>query len=115
MTSMSEERFVRLMRLTRSSFIIFVAAVAVAVAGCGGDPEPSGKANSAGHSAPAASTGKANERVLGERPFDNRQDFADARRGLIAQASELAIGHPGGGDVWNMADYAFIDNEGDTC
>ncbi|MCG7198793.1 MBL fold metallo-hydrolase [Marinobacter pelagius] len=81
---------------------------ALAIAGCGSGPGSSGS-NSAGHSAPSASTGKINKEILALRPFGNRDDFENARRGLIAQEPELVIDHRDGGEVWNMTDYAFVD------
>jgi len=86
-------------------------SIAMALAGCDSSPDSSA-ANSAGHSAPTATTGQANEQVLDQRPFDNRDDFENARRGLIAQDPELIIDHLEGGEVWNMPDYDFINDEG---
>jgi len=63
-------------------------------------------------SAPTASTLKANQQVLEQRPFNNREDFEYAHRGLIAQDPNLVITHPDGEEVWNMSGYAFIDSEG---
>ncbi|MDK9556934.1 alkyl sulfatase dimerization domain-containing protein [Marinobacter sp. M216] len=89
--------------------------IALALAACDSGPDQSSQANSAGHSAPTASTGKANQQVLEQRPFDNHSDFANARRGLIAQDPELMTEHLGGGEVWNMPDYDFVDAEGENA
>lgn len=94
---------------------LLIPLTVVFIAGCDSGPGSSSEANSAGHSAPTASTGKANEQMLDQRPFDNRDDFENAKRGLIAQAPELVINHPDGGDIWNMTDYAFIDGEGENA
>ncbi|WP_303287117.1 alkyl/aryl-sulfatase [Marinobacter sp. SS8-8] len=88
--------------------------IALAIAGCDTGPNFP-QANSAGHSAPTASTGQANQQVLDQRPFDNRGDFENARRGLIAQDPDLVIDHLEGGEVWNMPDYGFIDREGENA
>ena len=88
--------------------------IALAMSGCDAGPG-SGAANSAGHSAPTASTGQANQQVLDQRPFDNRDDFENARRGLIAQDPDLVIDHLEGGEVWNMPDYGFIDEDGENA
>ena len=88
--------------------------IALAMSGCDAGPG-SGAANSAGHSAPTASTGQANQQVLDQRPFDNRDDFENARRGLIAQDPDLVIDHLEGGEVWNMPDYGFIDDDGENA
>jgi len=88
--------------------------IALAMSGCDAGPG-SGAANSAGHSAPTAITGQANQQVLDQRPFDNRDDFENARRGLIAQDPDLVIDHLEGGEVWNMPDYGFIDDDGENA
>ncbi|WP_242634308.1 alkyl/aryl-sulfatase [Marinobacter salicampi] len=95
--------------------VLLVVSVALAVASCDVRPGPSSEANPAGHSAPTASTAKANQQVLDQRPFENRSDFANARRGLVAQDPELVIEQPGGGEVWNMQSDAFIDSEGENA
>lgn len=95
--------------------LVLLSVLALIIAGCDTGPEPSGGVNSAGHSAPTASTGKANQRVLEQRPFANRDDFENARRGLLAQDPDLVIRQPGGDEVWNMPEYAFIDSEGDNA
>ncbi|EMP56270.1 metallo-beta-lactamase superfamily protein [Marinobacter santoriniensis NKSG1] len=86
---------------------------AIVLAGCDAGPDSLSGSNSAGHSAPSASTGKANRQVLSERPFDNRDDFENARRGLIAQDPDLVIDRRDGREIWNTTDYAFIDRDGE--
>ncbi|MEE3169831.1 MAG: alkyl sulfatase dimerization domain-containing protein [Pseudomonadota bacterium] len=86
----------------------------VVVAGCSPGSD-SGETNPAGHGAPTASTREANRQVLEERPFGNREDFENARRGLVAQDPDLVIEHLGGGEVWNMPAYDFIDSEGEDA
>jgi len=103
------------MFLSRKLFLVPLCALALAVVGCDGDLGWSSEANRAGHSAPSASTGEANQQVLDHRPFDNRADFQNARRGLIAWDPELVINHLDGGEVWNMPDYAFIDRDGENA
>ncbi|TKV69642.1 MBL fold metallo-hydrolase [Marinobacter panjinensis] len=98
-----------------SSRVFLVLLSGLALAGCDAGPGQSTGANEAGHSAPTASTAKANQQVLEQRPFDNREDFENARRGLIAQDPDLVIGHLNGGEVWNMPGYAFIDSEGENA
>ncbi|MDL0432287.1 alkyl sulfatase dimerization domain-containing protein [Marinobacter sp. TBZ242] len=97
------------------SNIFLVSLFAMAIAGCDAGPERASGANDAGHSAPTASTSKANSQVLEQRPFDNRDDFENARRGLIAQDAELVVDSVNGGEIWNMQDYAFIDSDGENA
>lgn len=100
---------------SRNSFLVPLLGLSLIIAGCDAGPEPSGEVNSAGHGTPTTSTAKANQQVLEQRPFGNRDDFENARRGLIAQHPELVIEHLDGGEVWNMPDYDFIDPEGENA
>ncbi|HEF4760214.1 TPA: MBL fold metallo-hydrolase [Pseudomonas putida] len=50
-------------------------------------------------------TRQANEAVLKDLPFSDRQDFADASHGLIAQPKELSIRDASGKVVWDMESY----------
>jgi alkyl sulfatase BDS1-like metallo-beta-lactamase superfamily hydrolase len=48
-------------------------------------------------------------------PFEDREDFEDARRGLIASAPGLVVQNAQGRDVWDMDSYAFVHaHEGAT-
>ena len=103
------------MSVSRKLHLVPFFGLALAVAGCDTGPGSSSEANSAGHTAPTVSTAEINQLILGQRPFDNRDDFENARRGLIAQDPELVIDHLEGGEVWNMRDYAFIDSDGENA
>lgn len=85
------------------------------VAGCDSGPGSLSGASDSGHSPPAATTRLANEAVLEQRPFANREDFENARRGLIARAPKLLVNGEGGGKVWNMPAYDFVDSEGENA
>lgn len=100
---------------SRNAFLVPLLGLSLAIVGCDAGPEQSNEANPAGHGTPTASTVKANQQVLEQRPFENRDDFENARRGLIAQHPELVIEHLDGGDVWNMPDYDFIDRDGENA
>ncbi len=51
------------------------------------------------------------EQALRELPFADRDDFEDARRGLIASAETLLIADERGRAVWDMDSYGFLDPE----
>jgi alkyl sulfatase BDS1-like metallo-beta-lactamase superfamily hydrolase len=52
------------------------------------------------------------EQALGELPFADREDFADAARGLIARSEDsLLIRDERGRTVWDMDSYGFVDPE----
>jgi alkyl sulfatase BDS1-like metallo-beta-lactamase superfamily hydrolase len=45
-------------------------------------------------------------------PFEDREDFDDARRGLIATSSSLVVRNERGRAVWDMDSYAFVGAHG---
>jgi alkyl sulfatase BDS1-like metallo-beta-lactamase superfamily hydrolase len=93
-----------------NAYAPIVMGAALALSACGRGA-PSGSDPSApdarGHTAPTAFTEQANRAVGGALPLADRQDFEDARRGLIAAEPEVAVADAGGRRIWNTADYAF--------
>ena len=64
-----------------------------------------------GPTAPQASVVARNKAVLGELPFANRDDFADAERGFIATLPDAHILNASGKSAaWSQTQYAFIDD-----
>ncbi|PRB84491.1 alkyl/aryl-sulfatase [Pseudomonas sp. MYb185] len=57
------------------------------------------------------STIEANAAVLQQLDFSDRQAFEDARRGLIAAVEDGPLLNPDGSTAWNMAAYAFLDEQ----
>jgi alkyl sulfatase BDS1-like metallo-beta-lactamase superfamily hydrolase len=53
----------------------------------------------------------ANADVLNTLPFSDRQDFADAARGLVAPAPDAVIRNPEGRIVWDMNQYQFLNED----
>ncbi len=49
--------------------------------------------------------------MLQELPFEDREDFEDAARGLIASSPSLLVRDERGRVVWDMDSYAFVDPE----
>jgi alkyl sulfatase BDS1-like metallo-beta-lactamase superfamily hydrolase len=64
-----------------------------------------------GSTAATTVTAQRNLALLESLPMADRQDFEDARRGLIATAEGLRIEGPGDAPAWNMGDYAFIEGD----
>ena len=54
---------------------------------------------------------QANAAVLGQLPFAKRQDFEDARRGFVATVPDLIVRGTGDHEVWNLRDYAFLQQD----
>ncbi len=91
--------------------VTLLLPLAVALGGCDEKMELGPDADALGHTAPTQATAKANAKVLDELPFSDRQDFEDAKRGLIASHPGLIIEDAYGGFVWNLPAYEFIDGE----
>lgn len=53
----------------------------------------------------SATTIEANRAVLDHLPFQDRQDFEDARRGLLSRPDQLVIHGEDGHVVWNLDSY----------
>ncbi len=58
-----------------------------------------------------AATSAVLDRFRTTLPFDDRQDFEDVSRGLVAAAPTAAIRRPDGFPVWDLGAYAFEDAE----
>ena len=65
-----------------------------------------------GHTAPTMATIKTNQQVTETLPFENQQDFIDAKRGLIASLDSLVTQNEAGENVWDMDAYKFIEYNG---
>ena len=84
--------------------IIMLASV---LAGCGNDKQATADQGSNASS----STIQANTEVGKSLPLDDRQDFEDAVRGLVASQQPLQVTRSDGKILWNMQDYAFIEGD----
>jgi len=56
-------------------------------------------------------TAALNRAVLDSLPFGDKQDFDDARQGLLATLPEVEIKNDQGRVVWTLRDYAFLADE----
>ena len=64
--------------------------------------------------AASAHTHALHGRARDELPFEDREDFEDARRGLIATTPSLVLRNSQGRVVWDMDSYAFVDSTDDA-
>ncbi|PKG76126.1 alkyl/aryl-sulfatase [Shewanella sp. GutCb] len=53
----------------------------------------------------------ANNAVLAELPFANKQDFEDAKRGFIARLPQLIVVDEQGNKIWDRTSYDFIEGD----
>ena len=60
---------------------------------------------------PTTYTVQANAELLDELPFEDRQDYEDAQRGLVATLPDLAVTNEDGHTVWSLAGYDFLNQE----
>jgi len=88
------------------SIALFIVVVLV-LTGC--SPEYTEDADASGFSAPTDITRQMNAHVLEELPFDNRDDFDEARRGLVAAASNRPVKDAEGTVMWDRQQFDFID------
>ena len=64
------------------------------------------------HSPQAASQiAETNAGVKMRLPFDDREDFDDARRGLIGTLSDTVVAGTDGRVVWDVDAYEFLDGD----
>jgi alkyl sulfatase BDS1-like metallo-beta-lactamase superfamily hydrolase len=63
------------------------------------------------HAAAAHSISAANRAIRMKLPLGDREDFEDARRGLLAAPSPAIVRGTAGRVVWDMESYAFLDEE----
>lgn len=69
------------------------------------------EADAQGHTRPTPMTAAANAAWLESLPFQDRQDFEDASRGLIASLPALIVRDPEGHVIWDRPAYDFIVGE----
>ncbi|MES1926028.1 alkyl sulfatase dimerization domain-containing protein [Salinisphaera sp. T31B1] len=96
----------------------YTVAVIAALALSGGLPlaraQPATQAepeDGAGQVAATATTRQANAAVAKSLADDDRADFKDAERGLIARDPNLVIADSDGHTVWDMTAYDFIEGD----
>ncbi len=65
----------------------------------------------AGNTPPSGVTVALNTAVRERLPLGDQQDFEDARRGLIASDPKLQVAGPGGGLIWDMPSYSFVEGD----
>lgn len=87
------------MKMTNAIFAVVISTVAL---------HASQALGQAGQKDATEITAKANAAVLNQLPFNDRQDYEDAKRGLIAALPNGVIKLPDGSDVWNLTTYAFL-------
>jgi len=93
-----------------NSYPLLALMLSCTLAACGQAPHDT-DADAQGHSAATSATRAANAEVLSELDLNDRQDFADAERGLIARDPMLKIlrtTEDGGSTVWDMPSYDFL-------
>jgi alkyl sulfatase BDS1-like metallo-beta-lactamase superfamily hydrolase len=72
-------------------------------------PAPGVGADARGHTAPSRATADANAAVARDLPLADAQDFADARRGLVASEKDLVIQSADGRRMLAASEDAFLD------
>jgi len=89
----------------------WLALLALLLASCDRPLPRDPAADEYGFTAPTEATIEANQAVLRDLDFSDRQDFEDAARGLIAADPDLQLRAADGSTVWNLPANAFIDGD----
>ncbi|MBW8182716.1 MBL fold metallo-hydrolase [Shewanella sp. NR704-98] len=71
----------------------------------------SGEIDATGFTPASSYTIEANRQQLEKLPFDDTQDFTDAKRGFIASLPDLKVSGSQGETIWNNSGYRFIEGE----
>ena len=89
--------------------LILAAVVAASMTGCGAG---GASLDLNGESKPASQyTIDANDQVYAMLDFDDKSEFENATKGLIASPDSLEIKNEEGRVVWSQAAYAFLEND----
>jgi alkyl sulfatase BDS1-like metallo-beta-lactamase superfamily hydrolase len=93
--------------------LLFVLALALGCAGCGGGTtDPEGRPSLTGRPKPATDTTSAlNEEFAEGLPFEDDRDFELATRGRLATEESLRVLAEDGSVVWDMTTYDFTEGE----
>jgi alkyl sulfatase BDS1-like metallo-beta-lactamase superfamily hydrolase len=88
------------------------AVLALTLLACGADAPPRATAprsteGGQGHTAPTEFTRRAQAEVAASLPLDDRADFEDAERGLVARDPNLVVHDAAGAVIWDMPAYDF--------
>lgn len=106
---MREKQFISI-RLIIVIFILLPSALALL--SCGRNETTSMPEKNASPKDATVFTEKLYARLLKELPFSDKQDFEDAKRGLIAKPDTLIIRDKNGNIVWDLTPFSFIkENE----
>lgn len=89
----------------------WLVALIVIFSGCQNKVAVEPGADAAGFTAPTALTTQLNAKVAEALPLNDQQDFADARRGLIASETDLKVKGPDGNLIWDQTAYQFIQGK----
>ena len=101
------------MRILKSALI--ASSLIGLTSGCSENLPTEEGASATGHTAPSASTIKANQDMLEKRPFANKSDFDYARRGLIAQDENYHTQSAEGETLFRAKNFEFIDDNGENA
>ncbi|MCL1051483.1 MBL fold metallo-hydrolase [Shewanella abyssi] len=99
-------------KLSATGQQLFIGSLAaILLLGC----QPSQTGNQAtddyGFTPASTHTIDANNALLTELPFADKQDFKDAQRGFIAKMAELIVVDKQGKTIWDRSSYDFIEGD----
>ncbi len=86
------------------------AVFLISVNVCNSNSSPDGKGSAEPKDA-TTMTAEFNSKIINQLPFDNIEDFEDAKRGFIATLDPMFIKDDAGQVVWDMEQFEFQDSE----
>ncbi len=91
---------------------IFALLIFIMTTGCGQSPDiVESDSDTQGHTPPTQATARANERVGKLLDFDDKRDFKNAQKGLIARDPDLRVTGSQGEIIWDQPAYAFMEGK----
>ena len=90
-----------------SSVILSSAVGGLLLSACSDVLPPGEGADAQGHTPPTPATIEVNRQSAKGLPMADREDFAQAQRGLIARPDSLIVKRADGTVIWNQDQYAF--------
>ena len=91
-----------------------IASASLLLAACGPNANEtlsSTKPDQYGFTPASEYTVELNNAVLGQLPFENKQDFTDANRGFIATLPEFVVKYSDGTTIMDLSDYDFVNGQ----
>jgi alkyl sulfatase BDS1-like metallo-beta-lactamase superfamily hydrolase len=96
--------------IKKQNIVVFILFCLAMLTACDNQTNDIVKDNNS-HSAPTIVTIDKNNDVYQQLPFEDKLDFVQASRGMIAHANNVEIKTSDGTTIWDTAAYQFVNNK----